>query len=116
MPPELPPRNEEEGPAKYTFLQVDRARNSEIYTKRTSNSKVADKQSGFFRARGSGGKVNNILKETSSTTTTEGVNTYKSEKTFPSFLRSQTKSPAKFKVPSKEGIGKENFKIIKRLG
>jgi hypothetical protein len=29
-------------------------------------------------ARGSGGKVNNPLKETSSTTNTEGLNTYKS--------------------------------------
>jgi serine/threonine protein kinase len=66
-------------------------------------------------ARGSGGKVNNALKETSSTTNTEGLNTYKSERTFPSFLRNLNKSPSKPKM-GKEGLCKENFKIIRRLG
>jgi serine/threonine protein kinase len=64
--------------------------------------------------RGSGGKVNNALKETSSTTNTEGMNTYKSERTFPSFLRSQAKSPSKPKT--KDALSKEHFKIIRRLG
>jgi hypothetical protein len=65
--------------------------------------------------RGSGGKINNPLKETSSTAYTENLNGYKSEKTFPSFLRNQTKSPPKFKM-NKDGVSKENFKIINRLG
>lgn len=97
----------------------DRARNSEIYTKRNSNSKMPQQWSGYFKARGSGGKANNnnALKETSSTVNSnQGLSTYKSERTFPSFLRSQTKSPPKFKFTGKEGIGKENFKFIKKLG
>lgn len=56
-----------------------------------------------------------MLKETSSTANTEGLITYKSERTFPSFLRNQTKSPPKFKKP-REGLSKECFKIIRRLG
>lgn len=56
-----------------------------------------------------------MLKETSSTSSTEGLVTYKSERTFPSFLRSQTKSPPKFKKP-REGLSKESFKVIRRLG
>ncbi len=73
-------------------------------------------QIAFFN-RGSGGKTNNALKQTSSTSNSnEGLSTYKSEKTFPSFLRSQTKSPGKFKMAGKEGIGKQNFKFIKKLG
>jgi serine/threonine protein kinase len=56
-----------------------------------------------------------MLKETSSTTNTEALATYKSERTFPSFLRSQTKSPPKFKKPN-GGLSKDCFKVIKRLG
>lgn len=95
-------------------LPIEKTRNSEIFSKRGSNSKVGDKPMPFAMARGSGGKVNNALKETSSTTNTEGLNTYKSERTFPSFLRNQGKSPSKPKL--KEGLSKDNFKIIRRLG
>lgn len=56
-----------------------------------------------------------MLKETSSTSSTEGLATYKSERTFPSFLRSQTKSPPKFRKP-REGLSRESFKVIRRLG
>jgi len=85
----------------------DRVRNSEIYTNRKSNSKMPEQMQGYFKPRGSGGKANNALKETSSTlNSNEGLATCKSERTFPSFLRSQTKSPPKFKLLGKEGISK----------
>ena len=94
---------------------MEKGRTSDIFSKRGSNPKASDKLSPFGVARGSGGKVNNALKETSSTTNTEGLNTYKSERTFPSFLRNQAKSPAKQKQ-SKDGLSKDSFKIIRRLG
>lgn len=39
---------------------------------------------------------------------------HKSERTFPSFLRNQTKSPPKFK--KREGLSRDCFKVIRRLG
>lgn len=78
---------------------------------------MPEQMQGYFKPRGSGGKANNALKETSSTlNSNEGLATCKSERTFPSFLRSQTKSPPKFKLLGKEGISKQNFKFIKKLG
>jgi hypothetical protein len=70
---------------------------------------------GSSQVRNSGGRTNNRLKETTSTTNTESLQTYKSEKALPSFLRNQTKSPERLKL-EKKGLCKESFKIIKRLG
>ena len=49
--------------------------------------------------RNSGGRANPRLnlKEAGSTTATEGLHSYKSEKALPSFLRNQTKSPERGK-------------------
>lgn len=69
---------------------------------------------GYFKARNSGGRANNRLKDTASTNT-ESLQTYKSEKALPSFLRNQTKSPERLKIERK-GLSKDSFKIIKRLG
>ena len=56
---------------------------------------------GFFMARKSGGKPN-ALKETSSTSNSnDALATHKSEKTFPSFLRNQSRTPNKYKSPVK---------------
>lgn len=44
------------------------------------------------------------------------MQTYKSEKALPSFIRNQTKSPERGKWDRRGALGKENFKIIRRLG
>lgn len=63
----------------------------------------------LFKGRTSGGGKSNS-KDTE-------ITTHRSEKALPSFLRNQTKSPEKVKLPEKKGgLCKENFKIIKRLG
>ena len=67
---------------------------------------MTEYQVGFFRGRNSGGKVN-ALKETSSTSNSnEALNTHKSEKTFPSFLRNNLKSPEKLKSAAREGMAR----------
>jgi len=101
LPPPEQSRTEEENFHKHPNVYQDRNKQNEVQPKRTSNSKVSEKHAEYFPTRGSGGRVNNALKETSSTAATDCIATYKSEKTFPSFLRNQTKSPSKFKVLGK---------------
>ena len=84
-----------------------------------NNSKDHKKEPAFFKARNSGGRTNQRLnlKETSSTTATneQQLHTYKSEKTLPSFIRNQTRSPDRFKLAGK-GLSRDSFKVIRRLG
>ena len=114
--PEAGLRHEEavhRGPHSY---QVEKNINWErLAYLRKGNSKEHEKEMGYFKARNSGGRANNRLKETASTTNTESLQTYKSEKALPSFLRNQTKSPERLKLERK-GLCKDSFKIIKRLG
>jgi hypothetical protein len=64
----------------------------------------------LFKGRTSGGGKSNSKD-------VPEITTHRSEKALPSFLRNQTKSPEKVKLPEKKGaLCKENFKIIKRLG
>jgi hypothetical protein len=99
-------------------LQLDKNINWErLAHLRKGSSKDQTKDPEFFKARNSGGRANNRLKETASTTTSnEPLQTYKSEKMLPSFLRNQTKSPERLKVGERKGLSRENFKIIRRLG
>ena len=49
---------------------AEKVKTPENYAKRKSNSKIGEQEAGFFKARGSGGKAPNPLKETSSTSNT----------------------------------------------
>lgn len=71
-----------------------------------NGSKDLKKEMPFFKARNSGGRTNQRLnlKETASTINTmntEPLLSHKSEKTLPSFLRSQTRSPDRMKLAGK---------------
>jgi len=60
-------------------------------------------------------RFNNRLKETASTTSTEQLLTYKSEKALPTFVRHHVFSPHKFKAKGSR-LSKDDFKFIKVLG
>ncbi len=67
----------------------------------------------FYRGREFNRKNNNLTLISSQHPLIIGN---RSEKTLPSFLRNQAKSPDKLKFIEKSAVSKQNFKILKRLG